>query len=695
VRASAAIAALLTAVAAAATAYAHDTTGHSTLDQTIVSQDPGEDFKFLGLGPGEPYVVREALAQAQRGRKNRRRSLAYFGQITDFQIADEESPARVELIDGDPSGTASSAWRPQEALVLHQVDATVRQLNHFLRSPVRQGNGRRARMVNAVMTGDLADNQQRNETGWVVRLLEGGVLDPNSGTNRLAGTVCAGPLAPKPADDPENYTGVQDDQDYPLGNTPFYDPNVPDGDYSGWPTYEGLLDKAQRPFRTPGLRVPSYVAFGNHDLLVQGNEDANAAFEETATGCVKPVVSISDPPEPPRGLPDALPPFSDILTNPPIAGNMIVPPDPQRQFVDRLQFKRLHDTGAQPDAHGFDFVEQRELRASDGAAAYYDWSPKPGVRFVVLDTLSEGGQTPQSSDGNVDDPQFRWLTETLREATRRDELVVVFGHHATSSLTSNVPDELALPCTVNDQHGHDVNPGCDRDPRRSTPLHLGDDVAALFKRFPHVIAYVAGHSHENVVTPFESGRGGFWEIKSPAIADWPPQHRLIEVMNNRDGTLSIFATMLDHDSPSEAPEGGGPQEVGSYTLAELASIGRVLTYNDPQEGLDGSEGERDDRNVELLIGDPRARDDPGGGPGGGGGGGSGGGDDGRGSSSGGGGVGGVDEAADEQERAVLGGTAGADSGGDLPFTGLALALLALLGVALAVGGRTLRRLSAG
>jgi len=42
-------------------------------------------------------------------------------------------------------------------------------------------------------------------------------------------------------------------------------------------------------------------------------------------------------------------------------------------------------------------------------------------------------------------------------------------------------------------------------------------------------------------------------------------------------------------------------------------------------------------------------------------------------------------------RTSLGGTAGAGAGGDLPFTGLALAVLALLGVALVVAGRTLRR----
>ena len=50
----------------------------------------------------------------------------YLAQLSDFQISDEESPTRVEFVDREPSGFATSAWRPQEALVAFQVDQTVR-----------------------------------------------------------------------------------------------------------------------------------------------------------------------------------------------------------------------------------------------------------------------------------------------------------------------------------------------------------------------------------------------------------------------------------------------------------------------------------------------------------------------------------------------------------------------------------------
>jgi metallophosphoesterase (TIGR03767 family) len=566
------------------------TAGRSTLEQTITGSDPAAGFAFLRAGPGERRVVRQDLATARAGRQQRRVSQAYVGQVSDFQLADEESPARVEFVDF----AASSAHRPQEALVPHQLDWTIRQLNRFVQSPVLQGNGSRARMVNAVMTGDLADNAQLNETEWVVRLLEGGTLDPNSGTSDRTGALCPPGV---PLENPRNYTGVQDRDDTIAAG--YFDPDAPAGAFAGWPRWTGLLDRAQQPFQVQGLRVPSYIAFGNHDGLVQGNEDALAPIEGLATGCIKPLALA------PGGLNATFDPayLLSVATNPSRA--MLVPPDPRRRFVDKAQFKDLFDTGRQADRHGFAFVDPAELRASAGAASYYAWTPKPGMRFVVLDTVSEGGITPASSEGNIDRPQFRWLERELRSSSARDELVVVFGHHAKTSLNADVPDEAAAPCSANDPHGHDVNPGCDRDPRASTPLALGDELEALLHRYPRVVSYVAGHSHENQVQAYRSDTGGdYWEIKSPAVADWPPQHRLIEVMTNCDGTLSIFGTMLDHAARISSP---GPGSAAGFSAEQLASIGRTITWNDPQHTDHEAAGTTRDRNVELLLRDPRVR----------------------------------------------------------------------------------------
>ena len=76
----------------------------------------------------------------------------------------------------------------------------------------------------------------------------------------------------------------------------FYDPNQPTGDWSVWPQYTGLLDRAQTLSITPaGLHVPSYWANGNHDVLIQGNEDSNEELEEIATGCFKALGTTAVP----------------------------------------------------------------------------------------------------------------------------------------------------------------------------------------------------------------------------------------------------------------------------------------------------------------------------------------------------------------------------------------------------------------
>lgn len=598
-----------------ATGSAHATgrtLGRTTLDQTIAgSGDPADGFQTLGLAPGEERIVREELAAAQPGRAQRRRSLLYVAQTTDWQLADEESPSRVEFFDiaANPPfpSTVSAAWRPQEALGAYAIEQSVRQINEFAdASPLTHRGGRRAAMDMVLMTGDQADNQQLNETDWVVRLLEGGPIDPNSGTDPSS---CPAGLAPSgQTADPELYAGVQDYDDYAEG-LQFYDPDQPAGPkYSDWPTYPGLMDRAQVEFRAQGLDVPSYVVLGNHDALAQGNEKAILPFELVGVGCVKPLVPVSDLTE-----------VADILDPVYLAGLaqtdpsqvMLVPPDVRRQYVDRAQYKARFATGAQDDAHGFGFVDADEDEASNGAATYYAFTPKPGIRMIGLETNCDGGVAGPSANGNVDDPQFRWLRGELERARERDQLVVVFGHHPIRSLNCEVPDETPPPCTVEGQFGHDVNPGCDADPRSSTPLHDGADLTALFHRFPHVIAYIAGHTHENAIGDFDNpggGPGDFWGVETASLVDWPPQNRLIELMDNCDGTLSIFGTALDSAAPATAPASGSEAE--GLTGADLGSISRTLAYNDPQAGAGTGEGEPADRNVELLVEDPR-RDPPG------------------------------------------------------------------------------------
>ncbi|HWN72516.1 MAG TPA: hypothetical protein VNN15_01780 [Solirubrobacterales bacterium] len=602
--------------AAAAVAAVSDTEGKTTLEQRIVPTGSGA-YRFLQLAAGEPYTVRQDLTAAQAGREGRRTSLVYFGQLSDFQLADEESPARVEVI--DPLSTPlnlpfGAAWRPWEALEPQIDEAMIRQVNKFAAaSPVADGSGAHSAMDFTIDTGDSTDNQQLNETLWVRTLLEGGNLNPNSGVdkNTYSNPLCPNFLVPGAAE-AARYTGVQDYNDYVEGVFPeFYDPNTPKGVHAAWPKYPGLMDRAQQAFTASGLKVPSYVAFGNHDALVQGNAAANAAFEQVATGCLKPIGPVSNPENAAALLAELLNPtnlLASILTSP--QNTIFVPGDPNRRFVSKKQYKDVFKGGSQKDGHGFGLIEPAQETASKGAAGYYSWSPKPGMRFIALDTVAEAGTilTPSgksTSDGNIDNPQFQWLRGQLQAATAADELVVIFSHHAPESLVADAPDELAPPCTVNDSHGHDVNPGCDLDPRLSFPIHLESDAVNLLHEFPNAIAWVAGHSHDNVVDAFPnpSGPGGFWSIRVAAEADWPQQSRLLQVFDNHDGTLSIFGTILDHTGQAAAPAPG--TSASAMDFNDLTSAARTMSFNDLQSGAPQGEGQPKDRNVELLIEDPR------------------------------------------------------------------------------------------
>src|SRR5215217_6382770 len=590
-----------------------DPAGKTTLEQTLAPS--GGAYSTLAPAKGEKYTVRRGgSAKAARKRAARRRSLLDFAQLTDPQIADEMSPARVDFAD-PAGGELKSSWRPQEALGLQNFDSTVRNVNGNRRSPVKQGNGKKARLAFAITTGDLADNQQLNETRWFKTVLNGGTVDPFSGdpVTTQCGSVAPDVLASlNAAVAARAFTGVADYDDYrdaPADRfAGFWDPDeaAPTaGPYAAFPRYPGLLEVAQRPFEAAGLDMPWYISRGNHDGLVQGNAPASEdLFRSIATGCLKVFPNSAFDPKRFEGASDdeLFASFGDpAFIGQLLAGAKTVAPDPDRRIVSKREYRALVGNSKR---HGFGYTPKAQLRKSAGTASYYAFSPEKGFRFISLDTVAEGG----GQSGNVDHPQYRWLRGELRTARHENEIVIAFGHHTLGTMTNTRTDERAGRCAPADE------PGCDRDPRKSTPLHRGLDgkqsIRALLAGTPNVVAYVSGHTHANRVDFFKGGKGhGFWEINTASHIDWPEQSRTIEVMDNRDGTLSLFGTLLDSAAPAAAP---APGSALAFSPAQLASLGRTLSFNDPQrEGLEGSSGSaekrgrRADRNVELLVRDPR------------------------------------------------------------------------------------------
>jgi len=355
-RTLAAIVVLLLAGCTAATRDEEPSATGSTLEQTWIDRD-GDGV--LERGPGEPFVERTALRPAAEPGEE----LAVFAQLTDVQLTDEESPARLELLDrlGPPF---ESAFRLQESLTAQVFAGALRSVGAIEPQAL-------------VLTGDLVDNAQRNELDLLLSIMRGGRVDPESGAAGYEGVQAAA--------NPDPF---------------FYRPELDP------PRTPGLLARAQQPFDSPGLGVPWYPLVGNHDLLVQGNLVSSPRIAAVATGSRK-LVRLS------AAAQDAV---RDRRLTRAVVERLLargLPGASQRVSPDA---QRLPHTTAEAVA--------RLRAASDappgGALLDYVFDIGPSVRGIALDTV----RREVGSRGLLRPAQVRWLARELRAA--RTRWIVVF-----------------------------------------------------------------------------------------------------------------------------------------------------------------------------------------------------------------------------------------------------------------------------
>ncbi len=435
---------------------------------------------------------------------------------------------------------------------MHAVDTMAATLRELTSSP---DTG--APIGLAICTGDNIDNAQLNELTWFMSLLTGGALVPSA--------------------DGSSYEGVQAAS---WGNDLYWHPDPGIDRYKrewGFPDWPGLLSRASAPFLAGGIGVPWLSCFGNHDGLALGESVPTAAYRRLLTGAEKPT-SLPDGLDPLRQVSELFSHPERFLTGP----ARRVTPVADRRAVSRRDFVAAHLRAAgSPAGHGF---SEDNLTAGTAYAAY---DGIKGVRVLLLDTTNLDG----ASAGSIGARQLSWLEERLSEVHGRhlsgdgrvvttghdDRLVILSSHHGLSSLTN---------C-------RDL-PGGPEDDR---PRVAAREIRALVHRFPNVVLWINGHRHVNEVvlrTPPGSSAGGFWEVSTAALADWPCQARLVELVVNGDGTLSILCTMLDHLADAD------PRRVEG--TAQLAAIHRELAANVPGAGAGSAlEGLPADRNVELVL----------------------------------------------------------------------------------------------
>ncbi|MGW5875960.1 TIGR03767 family metallophosphoesterase [Nocardiopsis terrae] len=552
-------------------AATHDRLIRQTLDRVAnpegttfaeVASPVGDGYRLLTAGPGWPLEVREDLVAAQSGRDERRTPLAAFVQFTDLHILDVQSPVRFEYT--HPI-LGSSAHRPQEPLAAIGASALVRRVNSLRAGPV---TGRPFDFM--MTTGDNTDNHERIELDWLMAVLNGGPLTPDTGN-------------------PSRFEGVQN-----CGSELYWQPESELRDrykaQGGFPHLPGFLDAARAEFHSPGLDVPWYCTVGNHDNTPAGTLPAGT-MDELYVGDRKLMFADDDVTE--RTVEamteeDRLGEVPDEVESPAAPGTVstaaltsTVTPDERRAPFDTADFVAAHlaeaNTGPGPVGHGF--TEEN----ADGVDCFYTFPIAEGVTGVSMDTTTLAGL----ANGSIGRTQYRWLERTLRASssvyydlfgrrrTQRvtDELFVLFSHHTSDTMNNPLPDR-----------------------RRPTEIrYVGEILVAMLKRYPNVLAWVNGHTHHNKVRAHTSSapERGFWEINTASHIDHPQMARSIEIVDNADGTVSLFTTLLEADSPYQVDH-------GDYSADGLASLYRELSVNDLYADP-ANYGQPEDRNVELLV----------------------------------------------------------------------------------------------
>ena len=507
---------------------------------SVAAPRTGSGYRRLGSGTGWTRVVRGELAAAKAGRAGRRTALAAFVQLTDLHLIDSQHPMRLEYV----RSADQHAWRPHEALTVQGAVSLVERVNALRGAPVTGSP-----LHFAMTTGDNTDNNAKSELEWFLTIMSGGRITPNTG-------------------DPRHYEGVQN-----SGSKLFWQPDstIRDGDKQlGFPHLGGYLNAAIREVQSPGLNLPWYSTVGNHDTLplgcyghgdswlaefAVGGKKLMSLSASESTKLQKLIKSGNDP----KGLA-----FRDLLKAH-TRDMRSVTPDEKRAPYTATDYLKAHldpaRRGVGPVGHGYSSANLAE------GTQYYTFRIADDVVGISLDTTDPGGHY----EGSVGSAQLKWLDRQLRDYS--DSHVVVFSHHTSHSMTNTSHADPARP-----------------NERR----HNGQEVIALLGSHRNVLAWVNGHIHRNEITPHSAPDGrSFWEISTASHVDYPQLARVIEIADNKDGTLSLFTTLVESAAPHQT-------DFADLSQTGLAALYREVSYNAPGAGKVLS-GNSTDRNTELVL----------------------------------------------------------------------------------------------
>lgn len=468
---------------------------------------PGTNYGTDANNP-QTHEKRTELAPAYAGAANVARLLSFFS-MTDIHISDKESPAQAiypawsSLYGPTSGGLTGGAWTPTILATTHVLDAAIQTVNALhQKSPIDFG----------ISLGDNINNAQYNELRGFIDVLDGNLIVPSSGAHAGADTI----------------------------------------DY-------------QKPYKAAGLNkaIPWYTAIGNHDQFWMGILYENAKTTRAHIGNTildLNLYSINQPLNPNwsvdqtgfyMGVVDGSTPYGTVTGSGPVANfakapTVVADPDRRSLATDessrRNYMSEFFKTTSSPAGHGF---TQSNI---DNDFASYTFEPKAGLplKVIVLDDTCKKndtlGRMAYYGTACLEQMRIDWLKLELQKGQDEGKLMIIAAHlpiKPQASLSDKTPTYMFYDKT------------------------LEDTLLATLHSYPNLILWIAGHRHQNTVTPqpfnasnpSDHPEGSFWEVQTSSLRDFPQQFRIFEIRRNADNTLSIIITNVDPAVTPDSPAG--------------------------------------------------------------------------------------------------------------------------------------------
>jgi len=350
-----------------------------------------------------------------------------------------------------------------------------------------------------IFIGDASNNSQYNELRWYLDVIDGQFIMPSSGAHAGADTI----------DYQKPYKAAGLDKTIPWYQTKGSHDNF-------WFGGSPVIDILQQ----------NYIGA---DILCVGNVLANASFAEFNKQTYY------------MGTVDGTTPYGNIIGAGFAASTSAIKvvPDPNRHTLNMTDWmNEFFNTSSNPVGHGF---TQTNI---DNNFASYSFEPKSNIpiKVIMLDnTQSEQSEQLDPSltiygNGSLDQARYQWLINELDKGQSEGKLMIIAAHvpigvepyYSGDDDIKSVTGCWGPDSTINDQ----------------TQL-----IPTLLK-YPNLILWLAGHQHNNQVTPFvspDSSRPelGFWEVQTASLRDFPQQFRTFDIVRNSDNTISIIITDVD------------------------------------------------------------------------------------------------------------------------------------------------------